>query len=103
MSKKQILIADDDPSIRLLLRNFLEGEGYDTAEAKSGGEVLRMLPQATPDLMILDLKMPEWDGIEVMKKLGEQNLKVQTEGAERANRRVSVRRITPLIDQQAAR
>lgn len=76
MSKKQILIADDDPSIRLLLRNFLEGEGYDTTEAKSGGEVLRMLPQATPDLMILDLKMPEWDGIEVMKKLGEQNLKV---------------------------
>ena len=76
MSKKQIMIADDDPSIRLLLRNFLEGEGYDTTEAKSGGEVLRMLPQATPDLMILDLKMPEWDGIEVMKKLGEQNLKV---------------------------
>ena len=76
MSKKQILIADDDPSIRLLLRNFLEGEGYDTLEAKSGGEVLRMLPAATPDLMILDLKMPEWDGIEVMKKLGEQNLKV---------------------------
>lgn len=76
MSKKQILIADDDPSIRLLLRNFLDGEGYDTAEAKSGGEVLRMLPQMTPDLMILDLKMPEWDGIEVMKKLGEQNIKV---------------------------
>ncbi|HEX9014881.1 MAG TPA: sigma-54 dependent transcriptional regulator, partial [Chloroflexota bacterium] len=78
MPKKQILIADDDPSIRLLLRNFLEGEGYDTAEAKSGGEVLRTLPQANPapDLMILDLKMPEWDGIEVMKKLGEQNIKV---------------------------
>jgi two-component system, NtrC family, response regulator AtoC len=76
LSKKQILIADDDPSIRLLLRNFLEGEGYDTSEAKSGGDVLRMLPQSTPDLMILDLKMPEWDGIEVMKKLGEQNIKV---------------------------
>lgn len=76
MSKKQILIADDDPSIRLLMRNFLEGEGYDTTEAKSGGDVLRMFPQANPDLMILDLKMPEWDGIEVMKKLGEQNVKV---------------------------
>jgi two-component system response regulator AtoC len=78
LSKKQILIADDDPSIRLLLRNFLEGEGYDTSEAKSGGEVLRMLPQMNPapDLMVLDLKMPEWDGIEVMKKLGEQGIKV---------------------------
>ena len=76
MSKKQILIADDDPSIRLLLKNFLESEGYDTTEAKSGGEVLRMLPELTPDLLIMDLRMPEWDGIEVMKKLGEQNLKV---------------------------
>jgi two-component system response regulator AtoC len=76
MSKKQILIADDDPSIRLLLKNFLESEGYDTSEAKSGGEVLRMLPELTPDLLIMDLRMPEWDGIEVMKKLGEQNLKV---------------------------
>ncbi|HZK67736.1 MAG TPA: sigma-54 dependent transcriptional regulator [Chloroflexota bacterium] len=76
MSKKQILIADDDPSIRMLLRSFLEGEGYDTAEAKSGGEVLRILPQVNPDLVLLDLRMPEWDGIEVMKKLGEQNIKV---------------------------
>lgn len=76
MSKKQILIADDDPSIRLLLRKFLESEGYETAEAKSGGEVLRILPALTPDLLIMDLRMPEWDGIEVMKKLGEQNLKV---------------------------
>ncbi len=76
MSKKQILIADDDPSIRLLLKNFLESEGYDTSEAKSGGEVLRVLPELTPDLLIMDLRMPEWDGIEVMKKLGEQNLKV---------------------------
>jgi len=76
LSKKQILIADDDPSIRMLLRSFLEGEGYDTAEAKSGGEVLRILPQVNPDLVLLDLRMPEWDGIEVMKKLGEQNIKV---------------------------
>lgn len=60
----------------MLLRSFLEGEGYDTAEAKSGGEVLRILPQVNPDLVLLDLRMPEWDGIEVMKKLGEQNIKV---------------------------
>jgi two-component system, NtrC family, response regulator AtoC len=76
LSNKQILIADDDPSIRLLLKNFLESEGYDTAEAKTGGEVLRTLPQLNPDLVILDLRMPEWDGIQVMKKLAEQNLKV---------------------------
>ncbi len=78
MSRKQVLVADDDPSIRLLLRNFLESEGFDISEAKSGGEVLRMLPQHMPDLLIMDLRMPEWDGIEVMKKLGEQNLKVPT-------------------------
>ena len=76
VSKKQILIADDDPSIRLLLRSFLESEGYETSEAKSGGEVLRLLPELSPDLVIMDLRMPEWDGIEVMKKLGEQNIKV---------------------------
>src|SRR5579875_2211180 len=43
MAKRHILIADDDPSIRTLLRTFLEGEGYSISEARTGGEVIGLL------------------------------------------------------------
>lgn len=74
--KGRVLIADDDPSIRSLLAEFLASEGYQTIQAKSGGEVLRAVPTAEPDLLILDLRLPEWDGIEVMRRLKEQDAEV---------------------------
>ena len=74
--KKKVLIADDDDSIRQLLVAVLREEGYETFECKRGGEVLRTVPRLEPDLMLLDLRMPDADGIEIMRRLNEQEARV---------------------------
>jgi two-component system, NtrC family, response regulator AtoC len=72
----RILIADDDAAIRTMLVELLRGEGYDTLEAKSGNEVLRIVPVEEPDLLLMDLRMPEQDGIQIMRRLAAQELPV---------------------------
>ncbi len=57
-----ILVVDDDEIIRILLRQFLEGEGYKVSEAEDGFIALEKLSQATFDLIILDIAMPGMDG-----------------------------------------
>jgi two-component system, NtrC family, response regulator AtoC len=74
--RRRILIADDDGAIRNLLKDFLGGEGFETVEARSGKEVLQTAGTAAPDLMLLDLRMPDWDGMEVMRRLKERDLGV---------------------------
>ena len=69
--KHKILIADDEPEIRDLLRLYLENEGYEVTEAKDGAEALRFLRDTKPDLCILDIMMPQTDGYQVLKKLRE--------------------------------
>ncbi len=76
MNKKSILIADDDPSIRSLLKTFLENEGFAVSEAKNGAEVLSRLSNGKPDLVVMDVRMPEMTGIDVLQKINEQNLDV---------------------------
>lgn len=78
-NKKNILIADDDPSIRSLLKTFLENEGFNVSEAKNGAEVLGRLSSGSngkPDLVVMDVRMPEMSGIDVLQKMNEQNLDV---------------------------
>ena len=70
----RVLIADDDASIRSLLRELLSDEGYEIAEVKSGAEVLRAVPKVDPNLLILDLRLPDMDGIEVLRRLGKGGL-----------------------------
>jgi two-component system, NtrC family, response regulator AtoC len=74
--QRRILIADDDAAIRSMLVELLKGEGYQTLEAKSGNEVLRVVPVEEPDLLLMDLRMPEQDGIQIMRRLAAQELKV---------------------------
>ncbi|MGB9521628.1 MAG: response regulator transcription factor [Anaerolineales bacterium] len=57
MSKKQILIIDDDPDQRLTVRLPLEAAGYQVAEAKSSEEGLAMVKKVKPDLIVLDVMM----------------------------------------------
>jgi DNA-binding NtrC family response regulator len=64
----RILIADDDRHVRLVLRGCLEAEGYQVREAGDGFEALDAIIQWAPDVMILDLAMPNLDG---MRTLGE--------------------------------
>ena len=65
-----ILIADDEPAIRRVLREILEFEGYDIAEAADGDEALAKAREGA-DLILLDIKMPKRDGMEVLQALHE--------------------------------
>lgn len=67
MSK--ILIADDEQSIREILRIYLENEGYEVVEAEDGADALRKIEFEKPDLVLLDIMMPILDGIEVCRQV----------------------------------
>ena len=66
-----ILIIEDEPPIRRFLRASLNGEGYRLNEARSGAEALRVAAEQPPDLVILDLGLPDIDGQEVLRRLRE--------------------------------
>ncbi len=65
----RVLIVEDEPDIRDLLAYHLGREGYEIATAATGGEALRQAARARPDLVVLDLMLPEIDGREVCRRL----------------------------------
>jgi two-component system, OmpR family, KDP operon response regulator KdpE len=67
----RILVVDDEKQIRRMLKAALEGYGYDIAEAASGQEGLSQTSIFHPDVVILDLGLPDIDGIEVIERLRE--------------------------------
>jgi CheY-like chemotaxis protein len=69
---KKILIADDEPSIRFLLRKTLESGTIEVLEAATGREALATARKGRPDLIILDVVMPDLYGSEVCEKLRKQ-------------------------------
>ena len=64
-----ILVVDDEPAIRRLLRTSLVGQGYEVVEAESGTTALAAVEREKPDLVILDLGLPDFSGIEVIRRL----------------------------------
>jgi two-component system, OmpR family, KDP operon response regulator KdpE len=66
-----ILIVDDEPQIRRLLRLTLDAHGYAVREATTAQEGLQQVAAAHPDLVILDLGLPDMDGLEALRKLRE--------------------------------
>ncbi len=68
----QILVVDDDPHIRELVRHFLELEGLDVVEATDGVDALRKFDATSVDLAILDIMMPGMDGWELCRQLRRQ-------------------------------
>ncbi len=74
----EVLVVDDDASIRTLLAFVFHDEGYDVAEAADGREALEVLRRSPPALMILDLMMPEVDGVAVLRTRREQGLAAGT-------------------------
>jgi len=64
-----VLIVDDEPSIRLMFRTALESVGYQTKEAGDGPAALDRLNESSPDVTLLDLKMPGMDGMETLRRL----------------------------------
>jgi CheY-like chemotaxis protein len=68
-NKKTIMVVDDNPDIITIIKTILEGKGYSVFSASSGPELLNLLKNQKPDLIILDIMMPEMDGLEVLTKL----------------------------------
>lgn len=71
MEKQKILVVDDDKEILFSLSKLLEFEGFETIKAGNGLEALHQLQQESPDLIILDVMMPEMDGIAALMKIRE--------------------------------
>jgi len=68
---QKVLVVDDEPSIRKLLRTSLELNDYKVKEALTGGDGIRAVIDDKPDIVILDLGLPDMSGLDVLKKLRE--------------------------------
>ena len=71
----EILIIDDAPSVRELLEMLLRPQGYDVILAENGWKGLQLYRQDHPDVILLDLNMPELDGVTVLKQIRSVDLK----------------------------
>ena len=69
MRPGKILIVDDDPEVRMATRDFLASKGYEVAVAEGGREALRMLDASPVDVVLLDVAMPDMDGMETLKRI----------------------------------
>ncbi len=69
--KSMVLVIDDEPQIRRLLRVCLERNGYEPVEAASGDTGIAEAIRCQPDVVLLDLGLPDMDGLEVLKRLRE--------------------------------
>ena len=69
MVKRKILIIDDDPKLNTLLKEYLTKFGFETTSAIHPVEGLRLIKKNQPDLIILDIMMPEMDGFEVCREI----------------------------------
>ncbi|HIK38559.1 MAG: response regulator transcription factor [Geminocystis sp.] len=68
---KKLLLVDDDPNLILLVKDYLEYNGYEVITASHGREALSILERETPDLIICDVMMPEMDGYSFVKQVRE--------------------------------
>ncbi len=66
----KVLLVDDEPDVRKTYRDILEAEGYEVTEAASGDEAIKKINGYRPDLILLDIRMPGKNGIEMARELG---------------------------------
>ena len=67
--RARVLITDDDPITRMLVKLLLERENYEVLEATNGREAVEIATRERPDLLLIDLNMPEMDGYEAIARL----------------------------------
>ncbi len=65
----RVLVVDDDPTAVELLQEFLTAKGYEVLTAGNGAEALRKVKEEQPHLILLDIRMPTMDGLEVLRQL----------------------------------
>ena len=69
MEADRILIVDDEPNIVRLLSMSLKSDGYETYSAYDGKQAFEVFEKEKPDIVVTDIKMPEMDGLELLKKI----------------------------------
>ena len=67
--KQTVLIAEDEANIEKLLRTTLKAYGYQTVSAQTGKEALALTSSHNPDILLLDLGLPDMEGLEIIKSL----------------------------------
>jgi len=67
--KKEILLVDDNINVLTVLSDIMKTLGYLVIEAKNAQEAMEIIKQKSPDLVILDLRMPDIDGIQLMRSI----------------------------------
>lgn len=65
-SPTRVLVVDDEPQIRRFLKTSLSAHGYEVIEADNGGEAMRLATTVEPDVIVLDLGLPDIDGTVVI-------------------------------------
>jgi two-component system response regulator (stage 0 sporulation protein F) len=63
----KILVVDDEGAVRAFLTTVIKGEGFNPLEARDGEQALEMVKSEAPDLMLLDMRLPDMNGIEVLR------------------------------------
>lgn len=72
--KKLILVVDDEEGACEFLKTFLEDRGYETIFALNGRDALKLIKERAPDLVFLDIRMPEMNGMEMLSELKKQHI-----------------------------
>jgi two-component system, cell cycle response regulator DivK len=78
ISNRTILVIEDYSDSRTLLSALLRAKGYKVVEARDGKEGLRQASRTTPDLILMDLAMPEMDGVEATRQLRQRHVLART-------------------------
>lgn len=69
----EVLFADDSATVRYMVKDYLESEGFTTLEGTNGREALKLFKDSEPDLVLLDLQMPEMDGFSVCSAIKDES------------------------------
>ena len=72
-TRARVLVVDDEPAIGAIVSRYLKRAGYDTAVAETGKDALGHAERSSPDVVVLDLMLPDIDGLEVMRRLRKDN------------------------------
>jgi DNA-binding response OmpR family regulator len=69
VNQYRILLVDDEPDLRQMVRRYLQAEGFEVADVADGESALARLRKSTPDLILLDIGMPDMDGFTVLQEV----------------------------------
>lgn len=75
-STKKVLVVDDEPDTLELVKLVLESGGFEASLANNGSEALALIDTVKPDLVLLDIMMPDMDGWDVFRKIKEKNPRI---------------------------